>query len=209
MDLSSPRFCLSAGEALPPALLEAMDRAVGHVEIYGCIQVGGDVPCLCEPIPLETRRLDFGGRSGSGVFDHCACPTDAIGHEAQAVSGRTRSGCSGWRRTASPSQVSGRQDKPPQTFHGRWCCTGDLFRLDGDGYLWFGGRADELLKVSGLWVSPLEVEDCLLEHPAVAEVAVVGVEVEGLMASRAYVVICEENVAGRGVRGGRRKSVEA
>jgi acyl-coenzyme A synthetase/AMP-(fatty) acid ligase len=81
------------------------------------------------------------------------------------------------------------RDKSWRTFHGHWCCTGDLFRVDADGYFWFAGRADELVKVSGLWVSPLEVEECLLRHPAVAEVAVVGVEDAGLMKTRAFVVV--------------------
>jgi acyl-coenzyme A synthetase/AMP-(fatty) acid ligase len=80
------------------------------------------------------------------------------------------------------------RDKSWQTFHGAWCCTGDLFRIDGEGYLWFVGRADDLLKVSGLWVSPLEVEECLMKHPAVALAAVVGALDEGLLKPKAYVV---------------------
>jgi acyl-coenzyme A synthetase/AMP-(fatty) acid ligase len=81
------------------------------------------------------------------------------------------------------------RDKSWQTFHGHWCRTGDLFRQDADGYFWFGGRADELIKVSGLWVSPLEVEECLLHHPAVLEVALVGLDDGGgLMKSKAFVV---------------------
>ena len=57
------------------------------------------------------------------------------------------------------------RDKSFATFCGHWCRTGDLFRLDHDGYLWFSGRADDLLKVGGIWVAPLEVEDCLMKHP--------------------------------------------
>ncbi|MEI8259837.1 MAG: benzoate-CoA ligase family protein, partial [Deltaproteobacteria bacterium] len=80
-------------------------------------------------------------------------------------------------------------------FHGHWCRTGDLFRVDSDGYFWFAGRADELLKVSGLWVSPLEVEECLLGHAAVAEVAVIGIDEEGLVKTRAVVVLRAGSVA--------------
>jgi acyl-coenzyme A synthetase/AMP-(fatty) acid ligase len=66
------------------------------------------------------------------------------------------------------------RDKSFATFVGRWCNTGDLFRRDADGYFWFGGRADDLLKVGGLWVSPIEVEECLMAHPHVALAAVIG-----------------------------------
>ena len=80
------------------------------------------------------------------------------------------------------------RDKSWRTFHGHWCRTGDLFRIDAEGYLWFAGRADELLKVSGLWVSPIEVEECLLQHPDVALAAVIGALDEGLLKPKAFVV---------------------
>src|SRR5690606_36292166 len=66
--------------------------------------------------------------------------------------------------------------------------TGDLFRMDEEGYLYFASRADDLLKVGGQWVAPLAVEECLLEHPAVAAAAVIGVEEEGLVKTKAFVV---------------------
>ena len=81
------------------------------------------------------------------------------------------------------------RDKSWKTFYGHWCRTGDLFRMDEDGYLYFAGRADELLKVSGLWVSPVEVEECLMTHPSVQLAAVIGVEEDGLMKTKAFVVL--------------------
>ena len=81
------------------------------------------------------------------------------------------------------------REKSWTTFHGHWCRSGDLFRRDQAGYYWFCGRADQLLKVSGQWVSPLEIEHCLAEHPLVAEAAVIGVTVKELMSTRAYVEI--------------------
>src|SRR5690606_10189636 len=72
------------------------------------------------------------------------------------------------------------RDKSWSTFHGHWCRTGDLFRVDDEGYYWFEGRADDLLKVGGKWVAPIEVEACIQEHEAVSSVAVIGVEHEGL-----------------------------
>ncbi len=80
------------------------------------------------------------------------------------------------------------RDKSWKVFHGHWCRTGDLFKVDESGYLYFAGRADDLLKVGGQWVAPLEVEECLLEHPGIAACAVIGVEEDGLMKTKAFVV---------------------
>ena len=84
------------------------------------------------------------------------------------------------------------RDKSWSTFHGHWCRTGDLFKLDDEGYLWFSGRADDLLKVGGIWVAPVEVEECLMQHPAVSLAAVIGAEEEGLTKPKAFVVLREE-----------------
>jgi acyl-coenzyme A synthetase/AMP-(fatty) acid ligase len=61
--------------------------------------------------------------------------------------------------------------------------------VDEEGFYWYEGRSDDMIKVGGLWVSPVEVENTLIEHPAVQEAAVVGVPVEGLTRIRAYVVL--------------------
>jgi len=80
-------------------------------------------------------------------------------------------------------------DKSQACFRGEWVVTGDLVTRDRDGYYTYGGRADELLKVSGKWLSATEVESCLLLHPAVSQVAVVGVaDANGLIKPQAYVV---------------------
>jgi acyl-coenzyme A synthetase/AMP-(fatty) acid ligase len=83
----------------------------------------------------------------------------------------------------------GDHEKSKRTFSGDWVRTGDLFERDEDGYFWYRGRADDLLKVGGIWVAPLEIENCLLGHPAVLECAVVGYEEGGLTLPRAYVVV--------------------
>ncbi len=185
LDVSSLRFCLSAGEALPPALLERWTERFG-VDVYDGI---GSAEMF--HIYVSNRPGDVKPGSLGRVVDGYALkvlPRDAEGpgtaelppNEVGVLWVRGDSVALGYWQD---------RDKSWQTFHGRWCCTGDLFRLDGDGYLWFAGRADELLKVSGLWVSPLEVEDCLRAHPAVGDVAVIGVDVEGLLQSRAVVVV--------------------
>src|SRR5207237_166293 len=87
-------------------------------------------------------------------------------------------------------------EKTARTFAGGRVPTGDLFERDADGFFWYRGRADDLLKVGGIWVAPLEVENCLLLHPAVAECAVVGYEEDGLTLPRAYVVLRAAAAAG-------------
>src|SRR6185436_133188 len=74
-----------------------------------------------------------------------------------------------------------------ETFHGHWCRTGDLFRMDADGYLWFSGRADDLFKVGGVFVAPLEVEECLGTHGAVSVAAVIAGDDAGLVKPKAFV----------------------
>jgi acyl-coenzyme A synthetase/AMP-(fatty) acid ligase len=76
-----------------------------------------------------------------------------------------------------------------QAYAGDTVMSGDLFVRDGDGYFTFQGRADDLIKVSGVWVAPFEVERALLEHPDVTECAVIGVDRGGLMTTHAYIVL--------------------
>jgi benzoate-CoA ligase len=83
-----------------------------------------------------------------------------------------------------------KQEKTRAVLEGEWFRTGDLYRQDEDGYFWFCGRADDMLKVSGMWVSPLEIENVLMEHPAVYECAVVArCDNDGLDKARAVIVL--------------------
>jgi len=82
-------------------------------------------------------------------------------------------------------------------FHGPWTRTGDRYTRDADGTWTYGGRADDMLKVGGIWVSPFEVESALAAHPAVLEAAVVGAEdSDGLTKPKAFVVLREPGAAG-------------
>ena len=72
---------------------------------------------------------------------------------------------------------------------GEWMFAGDWYRMDDDGFYWYEGRADDMIKVSGLWVSPVEVEDTLGDHGSVMEAAAVGVPVDGLTRVKAFVVL--------------------
>jgi acyl-coenzyme A synthetase/AMP-(fatty) acid ligase len=80
-------------------------------------------------------------------------------------------------------------ERSKQTFAGDVVMSGDLFVRDADGYFSYRGRADDLLKVGGIWVAPAEIEHCLIEHPEVVECAVVGFERDGLVRVRAHVVL--------------------
>jgi 4-hydroxybenzoate-CoA ligase/benzoate-CoA ligase len=84
------------------------------------------------------------------------------------------------------------REKSLATFHGAWTRTGDRYVCDEDGYYTYAGRADDMLKVGGIWVSPIEVESALSAHEAVLEVAVVGhPDADGLIKPRAFVVLVE------------------
>src|SRR5260370_1283001 len=83
-----------------------------------------------------------------------------------------------------------KHDKTKDTFSGHWIHTGDKYYQDEEGYYWYCGRSDDMLKVGGQWVSPVEVENTLIAHPAVLEAAVVGVfDEEQLIKPKAFVVL--------------------
>ena len=82
------------------------------------------------------------------------------------------------------------RDRSLATFHGPWARTGDRYTRDAEGYYTYSGRSDDMLKVSGIWVSPFEVESTLSAHPAVLEAAVVGhADADGLIKPKAHVVL--------------------
>ena len=83
-----------------------------------------------------------------------------------------------------------KHEKTQATMLGEWQNTGDKFSCDEDGYFYYSGRSDDMLKIGGIWVSPIEVEACIIEHKAVLECAVVpGVDSDKLVKPRAYVVL--------------------
>ena len=88
------------------------------------------------------------------------------------------------------------------TFRGDWLFTGDRYVVDEDGYYWHAGRGDDMLKVGGLWVSPVEVENALSEHNAVAECAVVGhYDNAQLLKPKAFVCLHEDTQASKELLG--------
>ncbi len=187
IDLSTLRFSLSAGEALPPALLDRW-MARFDVPVYDGIGSAEMFHIYLTNRPDDVKPGSL-GRPVEG-YELRVLPADAEGPGAAPCP----VGEPGVLWIKGDSVAQGYwldRDKSWATFHGHWCRSGDLFHVDADGYYWFGGRADQLLKVAGQWVSPVEVEHCLAEHPAVVEAAVIGIERDGLVLTRAYVEVRE------------------
>ena len=184
LDLSSVRFSLSAGEALPEPLLRRWLERTSS-EVYDGIGSAEMFHIYASNRPGDIKPGSL-GKVVEG-YELCVLPEDAEGPGAAPCA----PGEIGvlWVRGDSVSQQYWLdRDKSWKVFHGHWCRTGDLFKMDESGYLYFAGRADDLLKVGGQWVAPLEVEECLLEHPAVAACAVIGVEEDGLVKTKAFIV---------------------
>ncbi|MCA9679377.1 MAG: benzoate-CoA ligase family protein [Kofleriaceae bacterium] len=185
LDLGGVRFHLSAGEALPPALYE---RFVGRFggEVYDGIGSAEMFHIYCSNRPGDVVAGSL-GRAVEG-YTLRVLPEDAEGPGAPPVP----PGEIGVLWVKGDSVAHGYhqdRDRSWHTFHGHWCRTGDLFRVDEHGYLWFAGRADDLFKVGGVFVAPLEVEECLLRHPAVSAAAVVPADDGGLTKPKAFVVV--------------------
>ncbi|MFQ5690004.1 MAG: benzoate-CoA ligase family protein [Gemmatimonadota bacterium] len=177
--VGSLRLCVSAGESLPaPLWHEWKERTgidiidgIGSTELFHIfisnrpddIRPG----CSGKPVPgYEARVVDERGRAvGPGQVGslHIKGESAALSYLHQCELGR-------------------------KTFLGEWVSTGDQYRVDEDGYYWHAGRSDDMLKVGGIWVSPVEVESTLIGHPAVSECAVVGVvDAAGLIKPKAWV----------------------
>ena len=187
---SSVRFSLSAGEALPEALLRRWQARFGS-DVYDGIGSAEMFHIYASNRPGDIKPGSL-GRVVDG-YELRILPEDAEGAGATPCA----PGEIGVLWVKGDSVSHGYwldRAKSWSTFHGHWCRTGDLFSIDSEGYLYFAGRADELLKVSGLWVAPFEVEECLMGHDAVSLAAVIGVEDAGLMKIKAFIVLRSEHI---------------
>jgi acyl-coenzyme A synthetase/AMP-(fatty) acid ligase len=180
-DLSSVRHAVSAGEALPPALFERFRQRFG-VEILDGIG------------STEILHIFISNRPGAIRAGSSGLPVP--GYEVKLVDESQRTVQQG---DIGDLLVSGdsicacywnNHERTKQTIEGRWIRTGDKYCQDADGYFWYAGRTDDMLKVGGIWVSPVDVENALVEHAAVQECAVVGREdQDGLVKPAAFVVL--------------------
>jgi benzoate-CoA ligase len=180
-EFSSVRVCVSAGEALPTEIYHRWKKRFGvdiidgmgsteMLHIFLSNRVGDVRPgSTGKPVPgYELKLVDDQG---------IEVPMGEIG--TLLVNGES-----------AAQQYWRKREKTRLTMQGEWINTGDKYYIDKDGYYWCTGRADDMLKVGGIWVSPLEVENCLGQHAAVREVAVVGQRDEkDLVKPKAFVVL--------------------
>ncbi len=182
-DLSSLRFSLSAGEALPVELYERWMRTFG-VEILDGI---GSAEMF--HIYITNRLGEVRPGSLGRVVE---------GYEAHVVDAEGRDVADGEMGTLRVRGDSAalcywkRHDASKAAFSADWCMTGDQFHRDAEGYFYYHGRTDDMLKVSGIYVAPAEIENCLLAHEAVLECAVVGHRgSDNLIKPKAFIVLRE------------------
>jgi benzoate-CoA ligase len=181
VDLSSLRLCVSAGEALPADLYRRWRERFG-VEIIDGIGTTESGHIFLSNRPGAARP----GSSGLPVPGYdCAIVDDEGRPVAPGEIGNLRV-----RGDSTMAYYWNQHDKTKATLFGPWIQTGDKYHQDADGYFWYDGRGDDMLKVGGIWVSPIEVEATLIQHDAVLEAAVVGHEdADRLVKPRAYVVL--------------------
>ncbi|MDT7723655.1 MAG: hypothetical protein QOI21_231 [Actinomycetota bacterium] len=179
-DLSCLRLCTSAGEALPPELHRKWDNTFG-VEVIDGIGSSEAYHIYLSNRPGEVRRGSL-GKTVPGYRARILDETDAELPDGEI----------GTLEVTGPTialEYRGDAEKTARTFHGETVRSGDLFSRDSEGFFHHHGRADDLLKVGGVFVAPGEIEDCLLGHPDVTDCAVMGRELNGLVVPRAYVVL--------------------
>jgi benzoate-CoA ligase family protein len=180
-DLSTIRHAVSAGEALPASIAERFSKRFA-VEILDGIGSTEALHIFISNSPGQIRR----GSSGRAVP---GCEVKILDDAGQPVPAG-EIGALWVKSDAAFIAYWNHHEKTKQTIQGDWLCTGDKYHQDSDGYYWFDGRADDMLKVSGVWVSPSEIESVLSEHSAVLEVAVVAnQDKDGLTKPVAWVVL--------------------
>src|SRR5262245_30753436 len=185
------RLCVSAGEALPAEVGKAFRERLG-VDILDGV---GSTEMLHQYVCNSPDALKY-GTSGQAV----------PGYEIRLVDEQGRDvpdGEVGELLVKGPSAAEGywnQREKSRTTFEGGWTRSGDKYTRDADGYYTYQGRTDDMFKVSGIWVSPFEVESALIGHESVLEAAVVPKEdADGLVKPKAFVVLKPGRSAANGL----------
>ncbi|MCY1054754.1 benzoate-CoA ligase family protein [Nannocystis sp. SCPEA4] len=186
--LPALRVSTSAGEALPRHVGERWRTRFGSDILDG---IGS----------TEMLHIFLSNRPGDIRYGTTGVPVP--GYELRLVDddGQTLTGAvegALWVNgpTAAAAYFNDRE-RSLHTFHGPWTRTGDRYARDADGYYTYCGRADDMLKVGGIWVSPFEVESALAAHPEVLEAAVVGhADADDLIKPKAFVVARDPGRAG-------------
>ena len=185
------RVCVSAGEALPAHIGEQWRDIVGVDVLDGL----GSTEMLQTFLSNRLGDIRYGS-TGKPVPGYEARIVDEHGRELGADE-------IGELIVRGPSAGEGywnQRAKSRRTFVGEWTHTGDKYRRDADGYYYYCGRTDDMFKVSGMWVSPFDVEAALISHEAVLEAAVIGKEdADGLIKPKAFIVLKNGYVADDGL----------
>ena len=186
------RLCSSAGEALPREIGERFTAHFGAEIIDG---IGS----------TEMLHIFLSNRPGDVRYGTTGTPVEGYEVQLRDEHGRVVEGADevGDLYIKGPSAALmywGNRAKSRETFQGEWTKSGDKYSRDAAGYYTYAGRSDDMLKVSGQYVSPFEVESTLMQHPAVFEAAVIGVDDEnGLTRAKAFVVLKNPDAAGDAV----------
>lgn len=182
-DFSSVRMAVSAGEALPATIFHRFKENFA-LEVLDSIG------------STETAQAFIANRPGA----------PRPGSSGQIVPGYEATILDDWREPVKRGEIGDlfiktdalcayywqEHERTKATIEGPWIKTGDKYYQDDDLYFWHVGRTDDMLKCSGMWVSPVEVENILIEHPSVLEVGVIGKEDgDGLIKPAAYIVLRE------------------
>jgi benzoate-CoA ligase len=175
------RMCSSAGEALPAELGQ---RFKAH---FGCEIIDGIGS-------TEMLHVFLSNRPGDVRYGTTGRPVDGYEVELRDEQGRpVPVGEVGDLFIKGPSAALmywGNREKSRDTFQGGWTKSGDKYSCDADGYYTYAGRSDDMLKVSGIYVSPFEIEATLAQHPSVLESAVIGKpDADGLIKTKAFIVL--------------------
>ena len=178
-DFSSVRACVSAAEALPGAVLERWQQITG-VPILDGIGSTEMLHIYCSNT-LDDLTPGSSGRPVPGyelrLVDERGGPVEP-GEPGDLLVKGGSCAAAYWHQSA----------KTRQCMRGEWFYTGDRYVVTPDGHYVYQGRADDMIKVGGLWVSPADVEACLVRHQAVSEAAVIGVTIEDVSRIKAFVI---------------------
>lgn len=176
------RLCSSAGEALPRDIGE---RWTAH---FGCEIIDGIGSTEMLHIFLSNRPGDVRyGTTGKAVSGY---EVQLRNEDGSVVTGHNEIGDLFVQGPSSALMYWNNREKTRDTFQGIWTKSGDKYTRDADGYFTYAGRNDDMLKVSGIYVSPFEVEATLVQHPAILEAAVIGKEdTDGLTKTKAFIVL--------------------
>jgi len=183
-DLSSLRLCVSAGESLPAPVWQAWKEKTG-LDIIDGIGSTENFHIFLSNRPDDIRP----GSSGKPFAGYELKIVDDAGHEMP----RGEIGNLLVKGETAALFYLHQYERSQQTFQGQWLFTGDKYYVDEDGYYWHAGRSDDMLKVGGIWVSPVEVESTLISHEAVLECAVIGeVDQSDLVKPKAFIILNED-----------------